>query len=139
MGRENTYFIQPGYSFTSFLSAAAEIDPYKIQLGYKHRIPISNWCISYNGLSRLNTLDPYIERFELVYVYRSSYTVRNIQNNIDYFQNPQRKDQKDRPFQFIHYGNVMLSSYFSPLLQINMTFKLNMTFKNQFQISDGQD
>ncbi|MGL4364619.1 MAG: cell surface protein SprA [Bacteroidales bacterium] len=56
------------------------------------KIPLPNWQISYNGLSRLPALKPYVKNVSLQHAYRCTYNFSGFTSNTNFIEDPQGQD-----------------------------------------------
>ena len=76
----------------AFYSAYTGSDPNNVSLNPIKNIPIPNWNIRYTGLMNNKSIRKLFNRFSISHGYRSSYTINQIQSNLDY--NPSQLEQK---------------------------------------------
>ncbi len=98
-------------------------------------IPLPNWQLTYDGLSRMEAIKPHIKQLTLRHGYKASYTIGAYHSAEDYLPGPdgysyQRNKQDDFTPEYIM-DNVSLSESFSPLFGVDLTFvsSLNTRFE----------
>jgi cell surface protein SprA len=138
---------------TALLAAYAGIDPNKIALTTFPNIPLPNWNIQFNGLSKLEIFKPYFKNISLKHTYRSTYNVGSYTNNIYYEETsgfPSAFDDASNYIALREITSVQITEQFSPLIgievtmqnslminvQINKTRTLGMSFANN-QLTDN--
>ncbi|MGL5959286.1 MAG: cell surface protein SprA [Bacteroidales bacterium] len=58
------------------------------------KIPMPNWQISYNGLSRISALKPYVRSVTLQHAYRCTYNFAGFTSNTNFVENPEGQDTR---------------------------------------------
>ena len=112
----------------SFLAAYSGQSPLKTALNPTQKSPLPNWNLKYSGLMKNKTFKNFFNRFTISHGYRSSFTINNFQNNLDYDQkNPYLRDESGNFLVQTLYGNLNLVEQFNPL------FKLDFELKNSFK------
>ncbi len=108
----------------AFLATYSGTDPKNIGLSPFPQIPIPNWKINYNGLSKLDLLKNIASNIAISHVYQSTYTVPNFQTissrSIDTFSSTDLL-----PKYIIR--QIQITERFAPLLGIDITFVNNIT------------
>ncbi len=119
----------------AFLSAYRGLDAstFPLRLDELFRaIPLPNWRISYNGLSKLPFIKEYISSINITHNYSSEFTMGSYVTNLQYGEDENGNQNIKDPIS----GNYMavfevpqisISEQFSPLLGINITWKNKMT------------
>ncbi|MDR3226542.1 MAG: cell surface protein SprA, partial [Prevotellaceae bacterium] len=119
----------------SFLSAYTNISNSKF-IDFSV-IPLPNWNIQYNGLSRLNSLKKYLRSATLTHSYTSTYSVNSYSSNQLYSQSPDGLSYVRNVLgDFIAHRemtNVSIRETMSPLFRVDLSFK-NMLLAN-FEIT----
>ncbi|MBL4624840.1 MAG: cell surface protein SprA [Flavobacteriales bacterium] len=151
-GHENDAGYQYGYGSTSkevlvpaFLAAytgtSAEdvsLDPTSVGFKNSKYLPIPNWSIRYNGLSKIKALKKYIRKISLNHKYQSSYSLSGYSTNLDYSRSRDRLSVEQLLDQSANYesklvlNTITISEKFSPLINIDMTFQ--NSFQGKFEI-----
>ncbi len=133
----------------AFLSAYKGQDPSKIGLTAFPKIPLPNWRITYDGLSKLKLFRRFLRNLTLSHSYVSTYSVGNYVSNIQY------KEQDGFPTAFNAAGNfiptrelnvVTITEQFSPLIRIDMgwinslitTFEIRTARNLSFSFANNQ-
>jgi cell surface protein SprA len=126
---------------TSFLAA------YTGQNFKKHdklfsQIPLPNWRINYNGLSKVKFFEQYFRSVTMMHSYRSTYSIAGFNSNIN-FSDPDGdgftwvKDQTGNVISQYEIGVVTINEQFSPL--INLDFKWNQGMTNRIEIKKSRN
>ncbi len=136
------------FSYTSqdvlipaFLAAYSGRDIEGYTTSVTRDIPIPNWQLTYDGLSKIKWVKEYLNNITINHSYRSTYSVGNMSTNLLYQQFQQDFAGQDTvglnnngdllpEFQIT---NVTLSEQFAPLLGINMKLKNNMTIRVEYK------
>ncbi|MES2620608.1 MAG: cell surface protein SprA, partial [Bacteroidota bacterium] len=125
----------------AFLAAYTKTDPNKVNLNPFKAMPLPNWRISYNGLSKFKWIQKVFTSFTLTHGYNSTLTVNSFQTNLDYTQSVQNNGSNitdtlnGNYFPLYNMPNVVINEQLSPLLGIDMTFKNNVTAKVDYKQS----
>jgi cell surface protein SprA len=110
---------------SAFLSAYSGKDPAKIKLTAFPSIPLPNWRITYDGLSKLKIFKTWLRTLTLTHAYLSTYNVGSFNSVIWY------KEQNGMPSEIDDAGNfipksqmsvVSLTEQFNPLIKVDMGF-----------------
>jgi cell surface protein SprA len=111
---------------TAFLAAYKGQDPSKIGLTPFPAIPLPNWRITYDGLSKLQFIKPILRQLTLTHAYVSNYSVGNYYYNIRY-----KEDANGFPYEMDNAGNFIprdqitvlsITEQFNPLIRVDMGF-----------------
>lgn len=123
-----------GYSGTNaavlagaFVSAYQGKNPEKIALNYFPTIPLPNWRITYDGLTKMDWSKKIFANFQLTSAYRSTYNINAFATNLQYQpDNSGNSPIRDLSSNFIpqyDIAQVSIIESFSPFLGVDMTFK----------------
>jgi cell surface protein SprA len=119
----------------SFLSAYANVSNSKF-LDFS-KIPLPNWNITYNGLSRISGLKKYLRSATISHSYRSLYSINSFSSNQLYKQEPDGLSYVRNVLNdFIPYRemiNVSIRETMSPLIKIDLSF--TNLLQTNFEIS----
>jgi cell surface protein SprA len=100
-------------------------------------LPLPNWRVTFDGLSRIKFFQKYFTSVVLGHGYRSSFSVNTFLSNILY-----RADRNGNPLDTNQIGNfiprynigqVTISEQFSPLGSIDITWKNNLLTRVEFK------
>lgn len=82
---------EEGYGFQSqavlvpaFLAAYGGRDPEKVNLNPFNLIPLPNWKVTFNGLSKIPAIQKIFNNISLSHGYQSTFTINNFQNNLEF-------------------------------------------------------
>ncbi|MGB0978629.1 MAG: cell surface protein SprA, partial [Croceimicrobium sp.] len=123
----------------AFIAAYSGVDANSVELGFGRAIPLPNWQVTYDGLSKMKLFKKYFASFTLNHAYRSNYTVSSISTNL-----LRQKQLQDRPGELPLDANgdllpadqinsVSMTEQFAPLIGLNTKFKNNMTFRVEYK------
>ncbi|TYP99662.1 protein involved in gliding motility SprA [Tenacibaculum adriaticum] len=120
----------------AFLAAYSGNDPNKVSTGIFRNIPIPNWTLRYNGLMKYKWFKKNFSSFTLSHSYKSSYTIGNYTNNLQY-----SLDNNDVPSVNIsnnYQPELLISSAtlideFSPLVRVDMKMKNSFSLKGEIR------
>ena len=98
-------------------------------------LALPNWRITYDGLSKLDFLKKYFNNVTISHGYQSTFNVANYQTNLQYDPDQPLRDQSEEmnflPRNIIN--SVNISEQFSPLLNIDMTWKNSLITKVEYK------
>jgi cell surface protein SprA len=142
-GQVNGY--ADGYSATqqnvlipAFLAAYSGKNPSSVSLGNFPSIPIPNWQITYNGLSRLPFFQEFFDSFDLRNGYRSTFTVNSYSTLLQYKEQngaSYARDVNNDFLPFYQFSQVTIFEQFVPLLGVDIRFKNNVTTNFEYRKS----
>lgn len=131
----------------AFLAAYSGKDVNTISLSPFPQIPVPNWRMDYNGLTKLGPFKELFQSVTLSHAYSSSYQVTNFTNSLEYpnvglnipledynktqFANQTNKEGDLIPVYVI--SQVMISEQFAPLVGINIRTKNKMTARFEYK------
>ncbi|MBP5474073.1 MAG: cell surface protein SprA, partial [Bacteroidales bacterium] len=137
-----------GYSRTSsevmipaFLAAYTKIDPEKVTL---ETFPsalkmMPNWRITFDGLSKIEFVQRYFNSISITHQYRSTYQIGNYNTNLHYGDiGGEYSSARDLQGNFIpryEINTVTISEQFSPLINIDMTWKNSLSTRFEWRKS----
>ncbi len=82
---------EEGYGYQSqavlvpaFLAAYGGRDPEKINLNPFNLIPLPNWKVTFNGLSKIPAIQKIFTNVSMSHGYQSTFTINNFQNNLEF-------------------------------------------------------
>jgi cell surface protein SprA len=110
---------------TAFLAAYTGMDPAKIYLTAFPTIPLPNWRLTYDGLSRIKAFKKVLRTLTLSHAYISTYSVGNFSSNIHY------REQDGSPTEVNTAGNfipkaelsvITITEQFNPLIKFDMAW-----------------
>ncbi len=122
----------------SFLAAYGKRDPNTIYTGYFPKIPLPNWRVTYDGLTKIKFLADVFRSATLTHAYRSVYTISAYQSNLYFqvdttYQMPNRLYPDANAF-FPEYdiGQITIQEQFTPLFGIDLSW--NNSLLTRFEI-----
>ncbi|MBB6129650.1 T9SS outer membrane translocon Sov/SprA [Mucilaginibacter lappiensis] len=122
----------------AFLAAYTGKNPTKSNLSQFPSIPIPNWQITYNGLSKIPFLQDIFDSFDLSHGYRSSYNVNGFTSLLQYQEANGAVNSRDLNNDFLpqyQFSQVTIFEQFVPLLGASMRFKNSMTTNVEYRQS----
>lgn len=112
----------------SFYAAYTGTEASTMDLSRFPKIPLPNWRITYNGLSKLDFLKKYFKTVTFNHAYRSTYNISSFNTNLNYLEGTggvQILSNVDSSGNFqpqYTINTVSISEQFSPFLGIDMTW-----------------
>jgi cell surface protein SprA len=103
------------------------------------KIPLPNWRLNYNGLTKIKGMERVFQSFSLIHNYTCNYTVGSYSTNIAYTQ-----DAEGYPNAYNVLGDFIpsnelsqmgLNEQFAPLIGFDMTLKNSMLLKIEYRQS----
>ncbi|MFA6705395.1 MAG: cell surface protein SprA, partial [Bacteroidales bacterium] len=138
----NGKYYPDGYGATSqqvlipaFLAAYTKTDPNKRSLNPFNKIPLPNWTIDYNGLSKLDFFKKWVNSITLSNGYTSTYNVGSFTSDIrvpannpkyDYGTEWIRNELNNNYLPKDVIDNITINESFSPLIKVDMNLKNSM-------------
>ncbi len=129
----------------AFIAAYTGKGTDKVNLSPFPRIPLPNWDIQYNGLSKIEGLKDIFSNVSITHSYASTYSVSNYRSNNIYGEEFVNIDADERDYQPPSLANsqgnfapiyvinqVTISERFSPLIGVNLRTKSNLTVRVDF-------
>lgn len=129
----------------AFLSAYGYADPDRVNLNPFSLVPLPNWNVTYNGLSKLPMFKNVFKSVTLKHTYRGTFSINNYTSNIQnisldtisplnfdqsYQTTGQLADNGDSLFNF-RPGNIIetfsIQEQFSPFIGVNVSMKNGLT------------
>jgi cell surface protein SprA len=138
---------------SSFLAAYTGKDPKKIGLiatsgldkirsnPFKTMIPLPNWRITYDGLSKLQPFSDYVQSLILTHAYISSLSMNSFNTSSSYMDErslgfPSFRDSISGNYvPYYAVPNVTMSEQLNPLLGIDVTLKNNLNMRMEYKKS----
>jgi cell surface protein SprA len=113
----------------AFIAAYTGKDPSSVSLSAFPRIPIPNWNMTYNGLTRIDFFRKHFNRISLQHGYRASYTIGSYTRNMNFQHdgggNPTGMDMSDNFIGEMLYENIVISEQFNPLARVSVELRNN--------------
>ncbi len=113
----------------AFLTTFSGKDVNEKSISPKRNIPLPNWQVSYNGLTKFDFFKKYVQNFTLRHGYQSTVTVSGMQTNLnaetddDGFLTARDINNNFIPEQQVQ--NLTVSERFSPLIGFDATWNVN--------------
>ncbi len=109
----------------AFLSAYSGTDPGKIKLTAFPKIPLPNWRVTYDGLSKLKIFKTWLRTLTLSHAYLSTYSIGSFNSSILYSERNGMPVVLDNAGNFIPQNQVTvisISEQFNPLVKVDLGF-----------------
>ena len=122
----------------AFLAAYTGKNPSSSGLSQFPNIPIPNWQITYNGLSKIPFFSDMFESFDVTHGYQSSYTVSGYSTLLQYQATNGAVSSRDANNDFLpfyQFSSITIFEQFVPLLGVNARFKNAMTASIEYRQS----
>ncbi len=128
----------------AFLAAYLGKDPNKISLSpfsekILKAIPMPNWRITYNGLTKIGFIKRYFKTVSLSHTYRATYNVNSFTTNVRYKEDADGfayiRDQIGNFLVKKEIGMVSITEQFSPLIGMDMTMNNSLLIKLEWKKS----
>ena len=123
----------------SFLAAYTNTPASRVSLSDFPMIPMPNWQITYDGLSKMKPFKNYFKAFTLSHGYRSVYTIGSYATNLSYdeladgFSYARNLSGDFYPRREI--TNVSINEQFSPLIGVDIGWQNNLTTRLEVKTS----
>jgi len=135
-----------GYGATSqevlipaFLAAYTGKDAGVFGLNPFPKIPMPNWRITYDGLTKIPWVEKYFKTARLSHAYHSTYNVGSFVSNVrfqeDPYGNPTAKDILENYIAKDEINQISISEQFSPLISIDATMHNSIMIKLEIKKS----
>ncbi|HEX8608084.1 MAG TPA: cell surface protein SprA, partial [Pedobacter sp.] len=123
---------------SAFLAAYTGKNASTSSLNVFPKIPVPNWRITYNGLTKFDIFSKLFESFVVNHTYRSSYIVNSYNSLIRYSETNGAVNVRDANNNFLpqfQFAQVTLFEQFVPLLGIDMRLRNSMTTSFEYRKS----
>ncbi len=122
----------------AFMAAYGRMDPGNITLRTFPMIPLPNWRIVYDGLSRVPLLNRVLESANINHAYRSTYSISNYITNLSYREGDDglsyvRDNVRGNFISEFDISSVAISEQFNPLVNIDITWNNNFTSRAELR------
>jgi cell surface protein SprA len=123
----------------SFIAAYTNQGTDKVYLGYFPKIPLPNWRITYDGLTRIKALKRVMDMATITHAYRSVYAISTFQSNLYYSEvdgHPSDLYQSSNSF-YPKYdlAQVTIQEQFAPLVGLDITWINSLLTRFEFRKS----
>jgi cell surface protein SprA len=123
----------------SFLAAYTNQSTSKVYLGYFPKIPLPNWRITYDGLSRIKALASVLKSATITHSYKSVYAVSNFQSNLYYLETNGTASglyqQSNSYFPEYDLAQVTIQEQFAPLFGLDLMWNNSLLTRFEFRKS----
>lgn len=123
----------------AFIAAYSGQSAASATLGAFPKIPLPNWRMTYDGLSRIEFFKKYFRTVTLAHGYRSTYTIGGYRTDIRYRERDGFSSARDEISQnFIpenEIGQVSISEQFSPLINIDLNWQNSLMTRFEWRKS----
>ena len=110
----------------SFLAAYSGKSAGGYSLNPMPDIPMLNWRVTYNGLSRVEPFKKFLRNLTITHGYRSNYSINSFQSVIDYREidgfPASKYKSNDNFIPEYQYAQVSIIEQFNPLIAFDMTW-----------------
>ncbi|WP_316735264.1 cell surface protein SprA [Pedobacter aquatilis] len=114
----------------AFLAAYSGKDASNSKLSSFPKIPLPNWSLTYNGLTKIPFIADRFSSVDIKHGYRSAYNINGYNSLLRYQENNGSVFTRDANNNFLpqfQFAQVTVSEYFSPLIGIDTRLKNNIT------------
>ena len=124
----------------AFMAAYAGWDPSGSSLSPFLKIPMPNWRLTYDGLSRIPALQKYFQNVTIAHGYRSTFNIGSFRSDIRYQESAdgfqQARDLNSGNF-IAQYeiAQVSISEQFNPLINFDMTWQNSLLTRFEYRKS----
>ncbi len=112
----------------AFINAYTGSNPNDKNINPFNAIPLPNWRITYDGLSKIKAFKKVIQRLAITHAYRSNMTIANYTTNLEFGQdatgNPINTDLAGNYITERQFTTVTITEQLSPLIGFDATWKL---------------
>ncbi|HEY0895271.1 MAG TPA: cell surface protein SprA [Sphingobacteriaceae bacterium] len=122
----------------SFLAAYTGKDAGSMNFNRFPRLPVPNWRITYNGLTKFRMFNEIFSSFDINHGYKSTYNVNGFNSLIRYQEANGFVNVRDAGGNFLPYyqfAQVTLFEQFVPLLGLDVRFRNSMTANFEYRKS----
>ena len=118
----------------SFYTTYAGLDPRTTKISAFPAIPLPNWNINYNGLTKIKAIGDIFSNINIKHAYNGRYSIRDYTQNLRY--TPDELLQVGKDFTPRHQiAEVTITEGFYPLIGLNVTTKNNWTMGFEYKRS----
>ncbi|GGI22791.1 T9SS outer membrane translocon Sov/SprA [Pedobacter mendelii] len=115
---------------SAFLAAYSGKDAGSSKMNSFPKIPLPNWSLTYNGLTRIPFIADRFSSVDIKHGYRSAYNINGYNSLLRYQENDGFASSRDANNNFLpqfQFAQVTVSEYFSPLIGVDTRLKNNVT------------
>ena len=118
----------------AFIAAYSGSDVNSISTGIFKNIPIPNWNLRYKGFMKNKWFKKTFSSFTLSHGYKSSYTIGNYTNNLQYDASIPTNTNTSGNYQSeLLLSSATLIDEFSPLIKVDFRMKNSLSFKGEIR------
>ncbi|MFN7119688.1 MAG: cell surface protein SprA, partial [Saprospiraceae bacterium] len=122
----------------AFLAAYTGKDARTVDLNVFNQIPLPNWRLTYNGLSRIPLFQEIFQNFSLTHSYKSTLTLNRFNTGLDYLRTINEpggavNELNNNFYPRLEIPEIVIQEGFSPLLAVNTTLKNGMQFNFDYK------
>jgi cell surface protein SprA len=117
----------------AFLSAYSGKNPNDVFLGAFPKIPLPNWTINYDGLSKIEKFKKYFKSVTVSHGYKSTYTVSSYTTNLEYVEGANKRDIRGNFLTPKVINALSIAESFSPLLGVDLQWQNRLTTKLEYK------
>ena len=130
-GRTNQDVLAP-----AFLATYSGTDPNKINTDLFQTMPMPNWRVTYNGLSKLEAFKETFQSINITHGYKSTLQVNAYQTNPNYLvQNPYRTNDNSDYYALFEIPAIVITEQFAPLIGVDIKLKNSMSIRGDMKKS----
>jgi hypothetical protein len=131
-----------GYSGTqqevltlAFISAYTGKSASDVKLSPFSKIPLPNWRVTYDGLSKLPLFKKIFNNVSLTHSYRSTFNVNSYNRNLNFVdaKYPTARDISGNFIPSREFGQISMVEQFAPLIGVDVTWKNNIQTRAEFK------
>jgi cell surface protein SprA len=99
-------------------------------------LPLPNWKLTYNGLTKLPFFKKYFSSFSLTHGYSSKLTVNSFATDLDFQEDPTQKDPNSlNYYASFEVPTILISEQFSPLIGVDFRLKNDLSGRFNYKRS----
>ncbi|WP_299155927.1 cell surface protein SprA [uncultured Tenacibaculum sp.] len=118
----------------AFIAAYSGNSPNSVSTGIFKNIPIPNWTLRFNGFMKYKWFKKTFSSFTLSHGYKSSYTIGNYTNNLQYDSSTPTNTNTSGNYQpELLLSSATLIDEFSPLVKVDFRMKNSFSFKGEIR------
>ncbi|SOS58155.1 T9SS outer membrane translocon Sov/SprA [Tenacibaculum finnmarkense] len=118
----------------AFVAAYSGINASKVSTNVFKNIPIPNWTLRFNGLMQYKWFKKSFSSFTVSHGYKSSYTIGNYTNNLQYDTSVATNTNNSGNYQSeLLLSSATLIDEFSPLVKVDFRMKNSFSFKGEIR------
>ncbi len=117
----------------AFLSAYSGKNPNDVFLGAFPKIPLPNWTINYDGLSKIEKFKKYFKSVTVSHGYKSTYTVSSYTTNLEFVEGANKRDIRGNYITPKVINALSIAESFSPLLGVDLQWQNRLTTKLEYK------